>query len=91
MAANEKNIVELLTERFFGPQFFEQRALAEKILDCRSISDFEKLKINIRSGVVAGIFADASFVDLEAKKLTAAKLDDIFTRLKPIRANTGYL
>lgn len=87
----KKNTVELLVERFFNDDFFTQQEILDKVLECRSVTDFQKLKLDLDSTLANNLFSSAGFVDLESKKLTNERLNQIFQNLKPVRGNTTFL
>lgn len=88
--SKKPTLIELLTERYFGKAFEEQQKVSNAVIKCMALDEFAKLKIDMTSPPVKAIFDAANFQDPEAKRLTADRLNQIYDKIKPIRAQSGF-
>ena len=87
----EANLAAELEEEFFGPDFFEQEAVVDKILACYTVEDYQAIAADRTPEMMAKIFASAAFTDPDAKTLTADELTRIFNELPAVRNTSDFL
>lgn len=91
MAGNETDIITALEEEFFGPDFFIEQTLLDKIIACSSIEEFKALGLVHSAPEVQAIFAQAAMVSTDCKKFTEATLQKVFGDLRSSTNNSDFI
>ena len=91
MASFETDLIKALEAEYFGPEFFKEQELIDKILTCTSLEKFRALNLDLTSPAIQGIFAQANITNADGKAFTAEDLQKIFKDLRPAINNSAFI